>query len=403
MSHSERPRIIVVSPYWPWREPTGAPLRVRWLCEGLARVGEVDFLAVSDVDDPAEGWHENEHVSRMFPAPFPGPQTRVRRLLSLAVGADRARFALARLRCRPVARALASEGRYDLAVFVRDFSWLACGSLFSCPSIVDVDDHTDVVLRRWLALGKDDSGQKLDQLGRRKMVARIALAAARRRKVAKSRAWSIVTSRADQARAPVSRSIVIPNAYPGGTQITTQALEDRPRQLLFIGMQRYAPNADAADWLARQILPKIAKEMPDVQFRIVGKNDARVMALNSLPNVTVVGPVQDLALELAEARAVVVPMRVGGGSRIKILEAMAAGVPVVSTTIGAEGLDFKAGTHYLRADGAEDFAAAALAALQAGEPIRLMAQRAQERCRNEFSSGHVAQLVADAAIRAMST
>lgn len=133
------------------------------------------------------------------------------------------------------------------------------------------------------------------------------------------------------------------------------------RSLLFLGTLDYLPNEDAVLYFASSILPLLLESGSEIEFRIVGvKTPKSLEALAGSPGLTVVGTVKDVAAEYARARMLVVPLRAGSGTRIKILEAFRFGVPVVSTTIGASGLDLQHGLHLLIADTPEEFSAACL-------------------------------------------
>lgn len=118
--------------------------------------------------------------------------------------------------------------------------------------------------------------------------------------------------------------------------------------LVFVGNMSYPPNVDAVRWFVRAILPTLRSEIPAVTFTIVGvRPDRKVRALASVPGVVVTGGVSDVMPFLQRASAFVSPMRIGGGFPNKVAEAMAAGVPVVSTPAGCEGIDGIAGGHDL--------------------------------------------------------
>ena len=132
-------------------------------------------------------------------------------------------------------------------------------------------------------------------------------------------------------------------------------------RLLFLGLLSYQPNEDAVIWFVREVLPRIVASHPDVVFTIAGAQPTgRVLALEGQPGVHVAGPVADVLDCYRDNELMVVPLKAGGGSRLKILEAFAAGTPVVSTTKGAEGLDAEDGRHLLIADTPEAFAAAVI-------------------------------------------
>ena len=158
-----------------------------------------------------------------------------------------------------------------------------------------------------------------------------------------------------RAAAPDVGVDVVPN---GVDTVALQPLAShtgRPA-LLFIGSMAYRPCIDAAVWLVRDILPRLQRAIPDLDVWIVGKHPtAEVRALAS-SHVFVTGEVDDVRPYYERCSLAVAPLRAGGGSRLKILEAMALGRPVVSTTIGAEGLDVVDGKHVAIADDAEGFA-----------------------------------------------
>lgn len=132
--------------------------------------------------------------------------------------------------------------------------------------------------------------------------------------------------------------------------------------LLHIGTMFYPPNADAVRWFVAEVFDRIRATVPDARFVIVGaRPPADIAALHDpARGIEVRGYVPDIAPLLAEAAATVVPTRAGSGMRVKILEAMAVGLPVVTTTVGAEGIRVVPETHLLIADDVAAFADAAV-------------------------------------------
>jgi len=136
----------------------------------------------------------------------------------------------------------------------------------------------------------------------------------------------------------------------------------KPNSMVFTGSMDWRPNQDGVRYFIEEIFPAVKRTLPDATFTVVGRNPPRWLAdlAHSCPGVAVTGTVDDVRPFIAESALYVVPLRVGGGSRLKILEALSMEKPVLSTTIGAEGLAVEDGTHLLVRDGTEPFAAAAV-------------------------------------------
>jgi glycosyltransferase involved in cell wall biosynthesis len=129
--------------------------------------------------------------------------------------------------------------------------------------------------------------------------------------------------------------------------------------IVFSGNMEYHPNHAAVRFFRREVWPRLRDRWPLLVWRLVGKNPAAVERFTvGDPRIEVAGPVVDAVCELARSRVAVVPLLTGSGTRLKILEAWAAGLPVVSTSVGAEGLPVRDGETALLADGAEAFAGA---------------------------------------------
>ena len=125
-------------------------------------------------------------------------------------------------------------------------------------------------------------------------------------------------------------------------------------RIVFVGSMDYHANVDGVTSFAREVWPRVRDRQPELVFTIVGRDPStQVRELTKIPGVEVTGTVDDVRPYYREALASVVPLNVGGGSRLKILEAMAAGVPVVSTSLGAEGLKVQDGENILIADTGE--------------------------------------------------
>jgi glycosyltransferase involved in cell wall biosynthesis len=167
--------------------------------------------------------------------------------------------------------------------------------------------------------------------------------------------------------APNARVAVYPNALP---EISAPSRKEEAEEIVFSGNLEYAPNIDAIRFFAGCIWPALRSRWPNLRWKIVGKNPAAVAKLvHKDSRIVLTGFVEDAVAVLAGARVAVVPILSGSGTRVKILEAWAAGTPAVSTTIGAAGLEGKDGEHFLIADDPGRFGEA-VSSLLASEPER---------------------------------
>jgi glycosyltransferase involved in cell wall biosynthesis len=134
--------------------------------------------------------------------------------------------------------------------------------------------------------------------------------------------------------------------------------------LIFVGAMDWEPNVDAVEYFCREIWPCVLAEVPDAKFRIVGRNPGSRVWHLACNSIEVTGRVPSVVDHLRQASVVVVPLRIGGGTRLKIYEAMAVGTALVSTTVGAEGLDVHDGEDIILADNSVKFAEAILLLLR---------------------------------------
>jgi polysaccharide biosynthesis protein PslH len=149
-----------------------------------------------------------------------------------------------------------------------------------------------------------------------------------------------------------------------------------PHSLVFVGGLTWFPNLDAIRFFCAEVLPLIAEHIPDVTLTVVGKNPPQGVdhAIASNPRVRLTGLVEDVRPLIDAAQVYVVPLRVGGGTRLKILDALAMGKPLVSTSVGCEGLRVTHGEHLSIADGPREFAAEAVRLLRDGAAAAALAR-----------------------------
>ncbi len=159
---------------------------------------------------------------------------------------------------------------------------------------------------------------------------------------------------------------------------------DTPREpatLLFLGSLEWRPNLDGVTQLLEHVFPAVRRQVPTARLLIVGRNPPQSLrvAVGACPGVELHGNVPDVRPFLARAGLMVVPLRIGGGSRLKILEALASGTPVVSTRVGAEGLNLEAGRHLTVVEEIRNLAGAITEAIRDPQTAREQANRGRRR------------------------
>jgi glycosyltransferase involved in cell wall biosynthesis len=214
-----------------------------------------------------------------------------------------------------------------------------------------------------------------------------------------ARAYDLVVAvSAEDAACLPGNPVVVPNGVDTD-RLQPSPVPDVPR-VVFTGALHTLPNRDGVDWFCHAVWPRVRDQTPEATLDIVGSRpSAEVMALAELEGIEVHADVPDVRPYLDRARVAVVPLRIGSGSRLKALEAMAAGRPVVGTTIGLGGLDLDLGGDVLVADDEAAFADQVTRCLSDLELARGLAARARDVVERRYSWRHIgadyAALLAD--------
>ena len=203
-----------------------------------------------------------------------------------------------------------------------------------------------------------------------------------------------------RGRYPDIRCSVVQSGYDPGyfhplADDDGAALARDPAHLVFVGSMDYGPNIGALTGFVRDVLPRIVAVRPDVRLSIVGRNPVPEIRALADERVEVTGGVPDVRPWLARATAMVVPLVIGGGTRLKIVEAMGMDCPVVSTTVGAEGLGLEHDRELLLADEPEAFAAACLELIDAPTDAAALAARARAYVEERLTWPKLAERLAD--------
>jgi glycosyltransferase involved in cell wall biosynthesis len=357
---------------------SGGDIRSYNIARQLAKTHDLTFLSYyTGAADPAYEKALRDHFPRaVCVTTGDGNDTPIRRGLDyISRLPHRAPYAVSRFSCRVVETQLKSwydEQIFDVAVC--DFLDAAInfpGDL-TIPTVLFQHNVESEIWRRHATHGSSRT---------KKLIYGLEFAKMQRYEQEMVRRFHHIIAVSDHDRKLMSawvdgaRLSVVPTGvdtemfHPGPASV-----QDKPL-VIFVGAMDWEPNVDAVEYFCREIWPGVLAEVPDAQFLIVGRNPgARVHRLASR-SVEVTGRVHSIVDHLREAAVVVVPLRIGGGTRIKIYEAMAIGKAVVSTSVGAEGLDVLHGQNILLADTSENFSKST-ATLLRDEGARVPLERA---------------------------
>ncbi len=369
---SGRLKVLFVSPMAPSPPRFGAQARTHGLLSNLGEHHDITAIVLHDDADtpdtsgPAMRAFCREVIFVRNPNGMAGWRKRLLQARSWLSRRSYQRHQVAAPGLQAVLDRVLTSQRFDV-VFV-NFPHLAHYRLRqsppgTVPPVVIVDSHDiHYDLARQVARSKASFGRRLHASLNWRKVEREELAAYR------AADGVCVCSTADQKRlaldAPSARTVVIPNAADV-EQLQPRETDPKPdgRTVLFFGLLATVPNVDGVTYFVQEIWPLVAASRPDARFVVIGAKPAAAVLALAGPGVTIVGPVDDLKPHLSAAAVIAVPLRLGSGTRLKILEAWAMARPVVSTALGAEGLDGVPGRHLLIADDPARFASAVLRVL----------------------------------------
>jgi len=369
-------RILFISPTPPI-PTTGSRTRLYNLVKQLAARHDVSLLSFIQTDDyePLTMLESYLRAMEMVPlADFPSLgkwQNRLQGWKRIAFN-SRPRYAQVfptdSLR-RPLRRLLATH-QFDVAILQSLYVAELYDELAEIPTALATENVEAAIVRQRLASAQNGVHRLRDWLEWRKL-SDYERNLVRRFKVC------IAVSDLDvemlSALAPQAEVHLVPNGVDAQAFLPS-GCDRKSNEILFFGHLSYEPNANGLVWFCREFLPRIRSEVPNVKLVIAGRDaPERIKALGLLPGVELAGFVPDLRDKLWSSTLSIAPLRSGGGTRLKILESLAAMCPVVSTTVGAEGLDLVPNRDLLIADSAVDFATSVIRLLTDSDLRRSLA------------------------------
>ncbi len=355
-------RVLLLVHRFPYPPDKGDKIRAWHVLDALTRDHDVEL--VTHVDDPADLDHleaVRTRVSRLH-APFLAPLARRVRAVTRFLAGDALSFAwfehpAAR---RAVADALRNR-RPDVIVSVSAQPLGYVFGLSEARGIPIVADLVDVDSEKWADYSRSTAWGGAGAIRRRFMDLESRRVRAMERRIAETAARVIVTTHREASLFRTKVASVPVAAIPNGVVIP-----DVPRSapaghvMVFVGTMDYTANEDAACWAAEDILPRVRRAIPDAEFHVVGRHPTvRVRKLAEHPGVVVSGAVPSIEPHLGRASVALLPLRVARGVQNKVLEAMASGVPVVTTTEVGDSLGAVNGRDLVVGDTAAELATAA--------------------------------------------
>ncbi len=175
----------------------------------------------------------------------------------------------------------------------------------------------------------------------------------------------------------------------------------RAERLIYPGSVVYSANLDAVQYFVRDVFPILRRQRPTLEFWVTGSTEGADISDLEVPGVTFTGRLPEVDGPIAESAVCVVPLRIGGGTRLKVLQAMAVGTPVVSTTKGVEGLDVEDGRHALIADSPDAFAQQVQRLLDEPALGRQVAGHARRLVQERYNWGSISALLEEVIARAV--
>jgi glycosyltransferase involved in cell wall biosynthesis len=391
-----RQTLLAVTSELPWPLSSGGHLRTFHLLRSLAQRFDVR-LVVPSTRDEAEGRLTIARAGiRIHDVPI-GPRRLISEAGRVAAAALRAEpyVLYSRHRRRSVMRALAAEiARRPPSVLYLDHLDSLCyaGAAGRTPIAIDMHNVYSRLAHR--------ASREAQGFATRYYLSGESVLLERKEQAAATAAHTIFACSDDEARyfrsLGAERVVVVPNGVDTDAFAATAPRRSGRPTILFIGALDWTPNIGAVRFLARDVLPAVRATVPDARLLVVGRSPtAEVLALGEPGCIDIAADVPDVRPYWEQADMLAVPLETGGGTRIKILESFAAGVPVVSTPIGCEGIDARHPEHLLIAR-REEFAGAVIQGLR--DPLAAAARAASARAlaRRHYDWGSIGARAAEA-------
>jgi polysaccharide biosynthesis protein PslH len=378
-------RVLFITEFLPWPLNTGGRIRTYHILRQVGLRHEVTLVTQKAPKDTEGEEQIRALVSQLYSVPLKPPSVVSKILDPVAFVASARpyvaayshyREGLARLISSLMSREsfdLVHLDHLDAAVYLQSCCPRPAVYLdehnYETSLLRSTRDHTSKALLRWYL------GSQLRKLARFEQETLRAVDAVG---VVSARDAHMV-----EAVAPHTDQEVIPNGVdPAFFDIPRRP---RPYRVVSVGSLDWLPNVEGLLWFLNQVWPSVVEARPDATLHIVGRNPQRALLRQVSRGVSVAASVADIREHVRDAAAFVVPLLAGGGTRLRVLEAMAMRVPIVSTTVGVQGIECVHGQHVLVADAAGDFAQQLIALLDREELRERLAMEGRQLVERRYS------------------
>jgi glycosyltransferase involved in cell wall biosynthesis len=352
-------RILFLSPRQSWPTVSGAKLRDYYFAKALGRRAQLTYMYFAERGGTTPGLTEFPFCERVVAVPAPAMYTPAKVLRGLLGRQPLPVVNYTSPEMREAIRGALSGGHFDMihfdAVQMAAYVPLIQQWLPGARIVFNWHNIESELMRRYAGTAPTIVHRIYGNLTARRLETL-------ERELLKGCFGHLVCSGREQEQlqriAPEARLAVIENGVDAGAFSAIPGGGAARNNLVFVGSMSYHANIDAAVWFTRELWPGIRRRFPQWTLSLVGSNPSPAVQALAGDGVVVTGTVPSIEPYYGQALAAIVPLRSGAGTRLKILEAMAAGVPVISTTLGAEGLDVAPGENILIADTAADWIAA---------------------------------------------
>lgn len=382
-------KILWVSPNFLHPTTKGGQIRTLEMLRRLHARHEIHYVAYADPEEGEGPARSHEYCSHAYPIPTPISAKGSAAFLKDAV------VNLARSLPLAVSRYGTPEMARQIAVLREQhrFDSLVCDFLFPAPNIPDIENWVLFQHNVESVIWQRRAGTAENMVQRHYLAEQHQRMAAYEGETCRRAGFVVAVSDVDAETMRSLYGVTRVGAVATGVDTEFFRAPENPQpvaDLVFVGSMDWMPNVDGIRWFVSEVLPLIHREIPDCTLAIAGRRPGEeIVAIGRQDSrVHVSGTVPDIRPYLWGAKVSIVPLRIGGGTRLKIYEAMAAGVPVVSTSIGAEGLDVHPPLDIRLADSPAAFASECVSLLKDSQERRQISEAGRQLVEYSYSWEH---------------